>query len=155
METRLCGAEGDAECGGNLGQRHAGVDMQDDQRPALGFQPPEGGIERLTLGDLVREVIRVAEILDGERDLDRTTPLPAGEPEAGANRQAMDPGLETIRIAETGQVPPRSDHRLLDGIPGQLRIPEDEPGGPAESPDQRAGERGKGVMIAPLRALHE
>ncbi len=43
----------------------------------------------------------------------------------------------------------------MSDFPSELGIPEDEPGGAAEWPDQRAGERGKGVMIAPLRALHE
>jgi hypothetical protein len=155
MQARLGGAQGNVEGGRDLGQGQADVDMQDDEGATLVVEPPEGGIERIALDNLVLEIARVAEILDRQLHLDRAATFPAGKPETGAHGQAMRPGLEAIGIAKAGKIPPRPDQRLLDGIPGQLWIPKDEPGGPAEAPDQRAGEHGEGVMIAPLRALHE
>ena len=157
MEARLRGPERNAERGRHLRNRLADIDMEHDERAELGIEPPQGGIERFALRDVAFEISGMAEVIDVDRqlDLNGSTPLAAGQPEARTHGQAMDPGLESIGVAQARQVPPRRDQRFLDGIPSQLGIPKDEPGGPAETTDQHAGERGEGVMIAPLRALHE
>lgn len=65
----------------------------------------------------------------------------------------MEPGVEPIGVTQPRQVPPGSDECLLDRVAGQLRVPEDEAGGPVQPRDGRADELGKGVMIAPPRSL--
>ena len=40
----------------------------------------------------------------------------------------MEPGIEPRRVAQTGQVAPGSDIRLLDGVSRELRVAEDEAG---------------------------
>ena len=67
----------------------------------------------------------------------------------------MEPGVEALRIAETGEMPPGSDVALLDRVACELRVPEDEPGRRVQPHDGRVDELGEGVMIAPLRSLDE
>jgi len=65
----------------------------------------------------------------------------------------VKPGLEPIRVAETGQVAPGADECFLDRVARELRVPKDEASGrvqPREAPIDKVGE---GVMIAPLRSF--
>ena len=75
--------------------------------------------------------------------------------EAGVHGEAVEPGPEPVRVAQPGQVPPGSDHRILDGVARELRVPEDEPGGRVQPRERRVDERDEGVMIAPLRPFDE
>ena len=90
-----------------------------------------------------------------ELDLDRP-PAPAARlVEAGVDGQAMEPGVEPIGVTQPRQVAPGSDEGLLDRVAGELRVPEDEAGGPVQPRDGPAGELGEGVMIALPRSLDE
>src|SRR5689334_4985742 len=60
-----------------------------------------------------------------------------------------------VGIAERGQITPGSDERVLDGVLGLFRVPKDQPGGGVEPGDRGACQLSEGVMIAPLRSLHE
>jgi hypothetical protein len=60
----------------------------------------------------------------------------------------MQPRVEPVSLAEAGQVPPGSDERVLDGILGEVWIPNDQPGGGVEPPDRAVDELGEGSMIA-------
>ena len=75
--------------------------------------------------------------------------------ETGVDGQAMEPGVEPVGITQPRQVVPGSDERLLDRVAGQLRVAEDEAGGPVQPRDGPAGELGEGVMIALPRSLDE
>ena len=68
---------------------------------------------------------------------------------------AVKPGVETIRVAQRAQVAPGPDERLLDRVLGLFGIAQDQPGGGVEPGDRGGCKRGKGVMIAPPRSLHE
>ena len=67
----------------------------------------------------------------------------------------MKPGVEAPQVAQRGEVPPGSDERLLDGVLGPVGIAQDQPGGRVHALDRGARERGKGVMVASSRTLHE
>ena len=83
-------------------------------------------------------------------------PSPApSEVETGIDGQSMEPGVEPVRVAETRQVAPGADERLLDRVARELRVPEDEAGRRVQPREGRVDERGEGVMIAPLRAFDE
>lgn len=66
----------------------------------------------------------------------------------------MQPGVETIRIAQPRQIPPSANESLLDGILCTLRIAQDESGRGVHAIDRGACEHGEGVVIAPLRPFH-
>ncbi len=68
------------------------------------------------------------------------------------NGETVQPGIESLRFAKSGQVPPGSHQCLLDSVSCELRVPEDETGNSVESDKSVAGEHGKGVMIASPRS---
>ena len=70
-------------------------------------------------------------------------------------RTTADPALEAIRIAKRGQVPPGSDETLLDRVPRELVVPEDQSGSRIQPRDEREGQHGEGIAIAPLCSLDE
>ena len=90
-----------------------------------------------------------------EFHVDAMAPEPARLIDAGADEQPVDPGIEAVRVPERGQITPGSDERVLDGVLGLFDIPEHEPGGGIQTGDRGACQLGEGVMIAPLRSLHE
>src|SRR6185503_11229073 len=90
-----------------------------------------------------------------ELDLDRPSPPMAEGVDAGTNEKAMEPGVETTRVAQSGQVSPCPDVRLLDRVGGELSIPKDQPSGCVQPCDARADEHGEGVMIASPGPFHE
>ena len=75
-----------------------------------------------------------------ELDLDDPAAPTAGQVEAGVDGQAMEPGIEPVGITQSRQVAPGPDEGLLDRVAGQLRIPEDEAGGPVQPRGGPAGE---------------
>src|SRR6516165_8765280 len=67
----------------------------------------------------------------------------------------MEPGVEPLGITQPRQVVPGPDQGLLDRIAGEIRIPEDEAGGPVQPRDGPMSQLGEGVMIALPRSLDE
>ena len=78
----------------------------------------------------------------------------AQEIETGIDGQAMQPGIEPVRVTQPGQVPPGSDERVLDRIARQFAVPLDQPGGRVQARDGEVDEHGEGVMIARRCSLH-
>jgi hypothetical protein len=75
--------------------------------------------------------------------------------DAGVDDEAMEPGVEAVRIAKAREMPPGSDVAFLDRVACELRVPEDEAGCRVQPHDGRVHELGEGLMIAPLRSLDE
>src|SRR5438093_12536346 len=69
--------------------------------------------------------------------------------------QAVEPGVESVRVAQPGQIPPCSNEGILDRISRELAVPEDQSSGCVQPREGRAGDRGEGVMIASSRSLDE
>ena len=69
--------------------------------------------------------------------------------------QAAEPGVEPVRVAQPGQVPPGSHHGVLDGVSRELAVPEDQAGGPVQPRDGRARKHREGVLVASLRPHDE
>jgi len=80
----------------------------------------------------------------------------AGSPMVGARVQkALDPGVEAVRIAETGQLTPGDHQRLLHGILGPSDVSEDPLGDRHEPVAVRSGQDGECLPVAALGLLHE
>jgi hypothetical protein len=99
----------------------------------LRIEPDEGSLHEVA----VREVptrIGIRRLVDGsDLDLDRATPATAGLVEAGIDEEAVEPGVEPLRITKSGQVPPGSHQGVLDRVARELRVPEDESRGRVQS----------------------
>ena len=74
---------------------------------------------------------------------------------AGIHEQALQPGIETVRIAEARQLTPRDHQRLLHGILGPSDISQDPTGDRHEPIATRADQDGKRLPIPALRLLDE
>ena len=67
----------------------------------------------------------------------------------------MQPGVEPLGIAKSGQIPPGVQQRVLDRVSRELAVPKNQSGGSVQPRDGRASEHREGVMIAPLCLLDE
>ena len=87
--------------------------------------------------------------------MDRRAPRRSRRLVADADEDASEPGLESIGVAQAGQLPPGDDERLLHSVVGQVELAED-PSRDAEQPvTMRANEDGEGVSITTLGLLDE
>ena len=129
--------------------------MHDDDRPLLGLQPLQRGIEQVAVGYGRSDVADGRPIERQQLDLDRATASPPNDVDTGSEDQAVQPRLEAIGIAEGWQAPPSGEEPILDRVSRELVVPEDQAGCRVQPRDERAGKRGKGIMIASPRALDE
>ena len=74
---------------------------------------------------------------------------------AGMHEQAMQPRLESIDVAQSREVAPGANERFLDGVPGQVRIVQDQSCGGVEPGNRRGRQRGEGVVIASSSLLDQ
>jgi hypothetical protein len=155
MEPGLRRPEWNAKLRGDLGQRHSHEVVEDDDGAPLGREVTERLIEELALRHVRRRV--AGERFGERRHLDLVhPPLPAaGDVEARVGCQAVEPGVEPLRIAQPGKIAPGSNEGILDRVSRELTVPEDEASGRVQPREGSAGNHGKGVMIALPRSLDE
>lgn len=84
-----------------------------------------------------------------------TPPFPPPGVLAGPNEQTIQPGVESIRIAQAPQVAPGIDEGILDRVVRRGVIAEDQSGNRIEPANRNRGKVREGVMIALLRPDHE
>ncbi len=137
------------------GHGHPDVVVENQNGALIGPQRPESPFELVAVGDQVREVADGRRFKRFEFDFDGPSTPPAGGVEAGVDDQAVEPGIESLRVAQARKVTPGSDVCLLDRVARELRVPEDEAGDRFQPRDGRAEQHGKGVMIAPACPLDE
>ena len=155
MVAGLGGANRDPERRRDVGERHPEVVVHDDDRALLGLEPLEGFIEQVAVSNDVRDVADDRCIHRQQLDLHRPASPPADHVDAGSEDQAVQPRLEAIGIAQAGQTAPGGKEPFLDRVSRELVVPEDQTGRRVQPRDERAGKRGKGVMIASPRPLDE
>ena len=129
--------------------------MEDEHGPHLRRKPDEAALELVTIGDRRLHAGCRRNVDVHELDVGPVPAEPAGLVDARPDQEPAEPLVEAVRVPKRGQITPGSDERVLDGVVGLLGVPEDEPGGRVEASDRGACQRVKGVMIAPLRSLHE
>ena len=59
----------------------------------------------------------------------------------------MDPGLEALGFAELGQLPPRGDERLLDGVLGTPDVTQDPMRDDEQPVSRAANDGGEGLLV--------
>lgn len=155
MKAGFRSAEVQPETGRHLGQRHPQVVVEDDNRAAIRAEVPEGAIEEIAVDDVAAEVGDDRGVQRGQLDLSQPPLAAAGKIHAGVHEQPMEPGIEPVRVAQRWQVSPGSDHRLLDRVPCEVVVAEDQAGGRVQARDRPTGQRREGVMIASLCSLDE
>ena len=74
---------------------------------------------------------------------------------ARVDEEALEPGVEAVRIAEAGQLTPGDHQRLLHGILGPSDVPEDPLGDRHEPVAMRPGQDGERLPVPALGLLDE
>ena len=155
METGLDRPERDPHRDGHVVERHPEEVVEHDDRSELGFELPERVVDELPFGELGRRIAHEGHVDGRELDLDGSTAATSRHVETSVHGEAVQPWHEPVRVAQTRQVPPRSHHRILDGVSRELAVPEDQPSCRVQPRDGRAGELSEGVLVAFLRAPDE
>ncbi len=91
----------------------------------------------------------------GQGDLDHVPALTPRGVDAGTHGETMQPGVEPLGLAQRRQLAPGFEHRVLDGVSRELRVPDDEASGCVQPGQSGRGEHGEGVMIASPGPLHQ
>jgi hypothetical protein len=129
--------------------------VQNENRPQIGPEAAEAALELVAVDDVPRVVADERRHHRRELDLDGPTLSTAHGIEAGVDGQSMEPGVEALRITQSGKVAPGSDVGILDRVARELRVPEDEAGDSFQPRDGRVDKPREGVMIAPPRSFDE
>lgn len=128
---------------------------EDDGRPLVGRQATERTIELVPVGDHARCVRHCADVDRAELDLESTTTEAPALVQAGSDEEAVEPGVETIGIAEGGKVPPGPNEGLLDSILGPFRIAQDQSRCAIEPAGTSSDEVGEGLGVAPCGSVDQ
>ena len=128
---------------------------QDEHRPVLDGQLEEGSLQLVAVGDLCEVVTRLLPIDREGRHLDRAPPRAPGVVAAGVDEETVEPGVEGGGVAQTPQLPPGLDERVLDGILCGIPIAQDPPRDRVQAVVCGGREGIEGLAVAPLCALDE
>ena len=134
----------------HVGQRHVEQVMHRNDRSVPGIEAQQRRVHELAVGQRGRVIGRRGRIERTQLDFHRPPTTAPRQVETRVDGELAKPGIEAVRVPQTGQVPPSSDEGVLDRIAGELRIPEDEAGGRVQARERRVDEQREGVVIASL-----
>ena len=129
--------------------------MQNDEGPRLRLEAAEAAVELVAVGHRRHGVVGSPDVDRNELHIEAVTAEPARLIDAGADKQPVEPRVEAVVAAERGEVSPGPDERLLDGVLGLIRVPQDQSRGCVQPSDCGGRECGEGVMIASSSSGHE
>jgi hypothetical protein len=127
----------------------------DQHRPVLDGKSEEGPLDLVAIADPGDVVLGIRSIDRVDRHLQGTPPGAADVVGAGVDEESMQPSVESIAVAQTAQVAPGPDERVLDGILRGIPIAQDPPRDRVQAVVCGGHEVIKGLVIAPLCALDE
>ena len=129
--------------------------MQDNDGPMLGRESPKCPLQGIA-------VVDGHGLVACRRPVDRQRPdvgaPPAIPPEllvAGIDHEAMEPDLEALRVAESRELTPGEEERLLDGVLGPLAIAQDPIGDGVAAVTVEVDQVREGAFVAPHRLLDQ
>jgi hypothetical protein len=155
MESGSDGARGTAEDISDLGGLEAEVVAKHEHRPFFGLQPPEGTVELVSICH-AEERIRLGRRLDGEDpQIRRPATLASRLLDADTGKEALNPGIEPVRVAKVGQVAPGHDEGVLQCILGPIHVAQDPLREREESVTARPHQVDECRLVASLGRLHE
>ena len=128
---------------------------KDEDRAFLGDEPSESTIQLVTIGNGEKVVRRPRRVDREHANVGESASLTAGVGDADIRKDPMDPGVESVRIAEVRQVPPGDHQRVLQGILGPIDIPKDPVRDRIEAITARANKIDECRLITALCRLDE
>jgi hypothetical protein len=128
---------------------------QDEHRSVLDGKLEEGPLQLVAVGELGEVVARLDPIDRECRQLDRTPARSPGVVTAGVDEEPMQPGVEGSGIAQTPDLVPGFDERVLNGILRGIPIAQDPPRDRIQAVVCGGREGIECLVIAPLCAFDE
>ncbi len=129
--------------------------MQHEDGTLVRHEPSEPAVQLVTIGDR-EEVVGCGEAVHGQdMELRRPPAFTCRLRDADVGEQAVDPGVEAVRIAEARKVAPGDHQRILQGILGPIDIPEDPVRDREESVTAEPDQIDESRLITALRRLDE
>ena len=155
MESGAGRPGSDAEHFGNLHRFEARVMAKDEQHALLDGQASEAALQLIPVGDAEKLIVRRREIdrKDAELGGEATTSRRFGD--ASADDEAVQPRVETVRIAERGQIAPGDHQCFLHSILGPIDVAEDPLRDRVEAVTPNTDQVGVGLPVTATSPLHE
>jgi hypothetical protein len=91
----------------------------------LRWQSTEAPLELVPVGDVQEVVARIRDVHRQDAKIRRETALARRLGETRSDDEAMEPGVEPVRIAESRQITPGDHQRVLQGILGPIDVTKD------------------------------
>lgn len=129
--------------------------MQDDQGPMFRRETCESVVQGVTVGEGRDRIVAARHIDRRDVDLDHPSSPAACLVDRGVGQQSIEPGIEPIRIAQSGKVAPGPDECLLDCVARVLAVEEDQAGGRVQARRGCPCEHSERVAIASPCPLDE
>jgi len=126
----LGGPDRDIEDVGDILEGKISKETQDDDGPLLDRKTVEFAFQLVSADKVGNGIIGSGRLDVGHHvQLDESPAIVTPHrPEAGANRESMEPCIERVGVAECAQSLPGRDERLLDRVLGAATVAEDEGG---------------------------
>ena len=125
VETGTGRPDRDAEDLGNGGGVQALEMAQHEQDPLLRWKASKAPLELVPVGDAQVVVVRVRDVHRQDAKVGSDAAFARRLGKAGADDESVEPGVKSVRIAESRQVTPGDHQRFLEGILGPIGVPED------------------------------
>lgn len=155
MHAGLGRAQRDAQGFCKLGRSQPEVVVQYEDCALIHAETSESAIQLIAIGKRTPDVGWACPVDAQQLDLDGVPASTPGDVDARVDRQSMQPGVESLGIAEPGQISPGLEEHLLDRVLREVAIAEDQSGDRLQPRAGSAGKQREGVMIAPPRSLDE
>jgi hypothetical protein len=128
--------------------------VEDHDRSLLGLQAPEAALELIAIREQFHAVLGRGFGMN-HSNLGRQPPLVPPLVGAGIDDEPVEPGVETIQVAETAKLPPCMHEGFLDCVLGLLAITQDEERDREETVANAGREDLEGLVIAVSRRFHD
>ena len=99
--------------------------MQDEDRPLVDRQAPEGALQLVAVGDDGRFVRGGRPVNGQDSDVGRPLTSPLRFVVAGMDEDPVEPGLEAVRFTQVRKPAPGEDQGVLQRVLGETRVAQD------------------------------
>jgi hypothetical protein len=151
----VSGPDRDAEDLGDPVEGKVKVVMEDDYRPMVDRQAAEAALEFVAIDDGPEGVIRRPLVERQKPEIGCPDPVFPALGVAGAHEEPVRPGLEAGRVAQSREVLPGGEQRLLRRVLGEIEVAQDPARDREESIGDPGGKQAEGRLVAVLGADHE
>ena len=140
---------------GDLGYGHPEGVVEDENGTLVRRQSPEAAIQLVAVVDREKLVVDGRRVRFEQDNIGCEVPATSRFGVAGVDQDAMEPRVETIRVAQGRKLPPHLDEGHLDGVLGEAGVAQDAVGDEDAAVADLADEGGERFLVAAPRLIHD